>query len=197
MPSFRDDFDDDREGSQDGSSENDQDEAMKDAEEEDDAEGEAEPEGDDQSDSSHGSDTHNERRPGPTRARSRSTSGANGHHSTRPLPLAETLTAATYDIVPTVAAPHSTSINAIAATPDMRWVFTGGADGYIRKFNWTDTINGKVMLTVAQRHPFVDSVTKAGVLMSYWDNEDEHSKLNTQPALPGLILDADYNSGIQ
>jgi preprotein translocase subunit Sec61beta len=28
------------------------------------------------------------------------------------------------------------------------------------------------MLTVAQRHPFVDSVTKAGVLMSYWENEE-------------------------
>ncbi|EKG15104.1 hypothetical protein MPH_07701 [Macrophomina phaseolina MS6] len=54
----------------------------------------------------------------------------------------------------------------------MRWVFSGGADGYIRKFNWVDTANGKLMLTVAQRHPFVDSVTKAGVLLSYWENEE-------------------------
>jgi transcriptional activator SPT8 len=54
----------------------------------------------------------------------------------------------------------------------MRWVFSGGADGYIRKFNWVDTANGKLALTVAQRHPFVDSVTKAGVLLSYWENED-------------------------
>jgi transcriptional activator SPT8 len=84
----------------------------------------------------------------------------------------EALTAPVYDIVPTIAAPHSTSINAIHATPDMRWVFTGGADGYIRKFNWIDTANGKLALTVAQRHPFVDSVTKAGVLLSYWENED-------------------------
>ena len=85
----------------------------------------------------------------------------------------EVLTAAVYDIVPTIAAPHSTSINSITATPDLRWVFTGGADGYIRKFNWLETANGKSMLTVAQRHPFVDSVTKAGVLMSYWDNTEE------------------------
>lgn len=84
----------------------------------------------------------------------------------------EALTAPVYDIVPTIAAPHSTSINAITATPDLRWVFSGGADGYIRKFNWVETANGKVMLTVAQRHPFVDSVTKAGVLMSYWENEE-------------------------
>lgn len=77
-----------------------------------------------------------------------------------------------YDIAPTIAAPHSTSINTITATPDMRWVFSGGGDGWIRKFNWVDTVNAKSMLTVAQRHPFVDSVTKAGVLMSYWENEE-------------------------
>lgn len=89
----------------------------------------------------------------------------------------EALTAPVYDIVPTIAAPHSTSINAITATPDLRWVFSGGADGYIRKFNWVETANGKVMLTVAQRHPFVDSVTKAGVLTSYWENEEPQPKL--------------------
>ena len=90
----------------------------------------------------------------------------------RPALRPEAITAQVYDIVPTIAAPHSTSINAITATPDLRWVFTGGADGYIRKFGWVDTANGKVMLTVAQRHPFVDSVTKAGVLLSYWENEE-------------------------
>ena len=88
----------------------------------------------------------------------------------------EALSASVYDIVPTIAAPHSTSINAIAATPDLRWVFSGGTDGYIRKFNWVETANGKVMLTVAQRHPFVDSVTKAGVLTSYWENEEPQCK---------------------
>lgn len=90
----------------------------------------------------------------------------------RPSVRLEALTASVYDIIPTIAAPHSTSINCITATPDMRWVFSGGADGYVRKFNWPDTVNSKSMLTVAQRHPFVDSVTKHGVLMSYWDNEE-------------------------
>lgn len=87
----------------------------------------------------------------------------------------ECLTAKTYDIVPTTAAPHSTSINAITATADMRWVFSGGSDGYVRKFNWAESINSKLMLTVAQRHPFVDSVVKAGVLMTYWENIDGNS----------------------
>lgn len=84
----------------------------------------------------------------------------------------EALTAAQYDIVPTMAAPQSTSINAITATPDMRWVFSGGSDGYVRMYNWVETANGKVPLTVAQKHPFVDSVMKAGSLLTYWENEE-------------------------
>ncbi|PHH50127.1 Transcription factor spt8 [Ceratocystis fimbriata CBS 114723] len=90
----------------------------------------------------------------------------------RPSLRPETITARLYDIVPTMAAPHSTSINAIAVTPDLRYWMTGGADGYIRKYDGGSTINGKLPLTVAQRHPFVDSVFKAGVLMGYWENEE-------------------------
>ncbi|KAH7081408.1 WD40-repeat-containing domain protein [Paraphoma chrysanthemicola] len=104
--------------------------------------------------------------------RAAAASGILGNLPFRPSVRQEALNAPVYDIMPTIAAPHSTSINAITATPDMRWVFSGGADGYIRKFNWVDTANGKLALTVAQRHPFVDSVTKAGVLLSYWENED-------------------------
>ncbi|KAL8806350.1 MAG: hypothetical protein Q9182_001380 [Xanthomendoza sp. 2 TL-2023] len=107
----------------------------------------------------------------------------------------EALTASVYDIVPTIAAPHSTSINSITATPDLRWVFSGGADGYIRKFNWIDTVNGKSMLTVAQRHPFVDSVTKAGVLMSYWENEDSQAKATTGEE--GPYLSSVYSLAVQ
>jgi transcriptional activator SPT8 len=98
--------------------------------------------------------------------------GVLGNLPFRPSVRQEALDALVYDIIPTIAAPQSTSINAITAVPDMRWVFTGGADGYIRRFNWVDTANGKLALTVAQRHPFVDTVTKAGVLLSYWENED-------------------------
>ncbi|KAI0394544.1 WD40 repeat-like protein [Xylariaceae sp. FL0594] len=90
----------------------------------------------------------------------------------RPHIRPEVLTAKTYDIVPTMAAPMATSINAMAITPDLRYWMTGGSDGYIRKYDGPATINGKTLLTVAQRHPFVDSVTKAGVLMSYWENAE-------------------------
>ena len=107
---------------------------------------------------------------------SQSTSRTSVFPSIRP----EALTALDYDIVPTIAAPQSTSINVITATPDMRWVFSGGSDGYIRKFNWIDTANNKIALTVAQRQHLVDTISKAGVLTSYWENEDPGSKLFKQ-----------------
>ena len=90
----------------------------------------------------------------------------------RPSIRPEAITARLYDIVPTMAAPQSTSVNAMAVTPDLRYWITGGSDGYIRKYDGPGTINGKLALTVAQKHPFVDSVTKAGILMSYWENEE-------------------------
>jgi transcriptional activator SPT8 len=86
-----------------------------------------------------------------------------------------------YDIVPVLAAPHATSVNTITATRDMRWVFTGGSDGYIRKFDHFGGMNGRVPLTVAQKHPFVDSVTKAGVLLSYWENEEPPDDVFSTP----------------
>ena len=100
----------------------------------------------------------------------------------------EALTASTYDIVPTIAAPQGTSINAITATPDMRFWFSGGTDGYIRKYDGVASINGKTLLTVAQRHPFVDSVVKAGVLMTYWDNEEPLLKSEDHPLSPVYSL---------
>lgn len=89
----------------------------------------------------------------------------------RPSVRPEAITVSAYDIVPTIAALQSTSINAVAATPDMRWVFSGGTDGYIRKLHWPDSACGKVPVTVAQKHPFVESVVKAVALLSYRENE--------------------------
>jgi transcriptional activator SPT8 len=58
---------------------------------------------------------------------------------------------------------HPTDVFSIAATPCMRWVLTGGADGRIRKWDFFASINGKIPLTSAQRQGHVDSVTKASV----------------------------------
>ncbi|KAF3406365.1 Transcription factor spt8 [Talaromyces pinophilus] len=184
MPSLADD-DDDRDiiGSQDGSSDN-EDEQMRDV---DDNEGEGENDNDNDNDADADADQDlDQEQDADSPSNNSQTSDGPGNdaqqddqdipmdplHAFRPTVRPECLTATTYDIVPTTAAPQSTSINAVTSTGDMRWVFSGGSDGYIRKYNWVDSINGKLMLTVAQRHPFVDSVVKAGVLMNYWENMD-------------------------
>ncbi|KAK1140197.1 Transcription factor spt8 [Aspergillus melleus] len=184
MASMEEDDDRDLAGSQDGSSDNEMEDTLRDAddggnENDADADQDADQDPDSPSNASHVSESAGvaaQPNPdvemsnvGPTNITSDPISLL--HPSVR----AECLTASTYDIVPTTAAPHSTSINAVTATADMRWVFSGGSDGYVRKFNWVDSINSKLMLTVAQRHPFVDSVIKAGVLMTYWENMDGNS----------------------
>ncbi|KAL4799676.1 transcription factor [Aspergillus venezuelensis] len=185
MASLVEDEDDrDLAGSQDGSSDNEMEDTLRDADEGDadnepdmDADGDA----DDQdagspSNASHASESagvapqQNQDAPVPPPVPNNASPDLLSifHPSVRP----DCLTASSYDIVPTTAAPHSTSINAITATADMRWVFSGGSDGYVRKFNWVDSINSKLTLTVAQRHPFVESVIKAGVIMTYWESMD-------------------------
>ncbi|KAJ1965502.1 Transcription factor spt8 [Dipsacomyces acuminosporus] len=77
-----------------------------------------------------------------------------------------------YDIVPTISMINPYQIHAIAATSNTRWVFTGGEDGYIKKWDFNATVNGRQMLTQGQRHSHVDSVVKAGVMASYWDHND-------------------------
>ncbi|KAJ2768369.1 Transcription factor spt8 [Coemansia nantahalensis] len=77
-----------------------------------------------------------------------------------------------YDILPTMAFLNQYQIYTIAATANMRWVFTGGEDGYIKRWDFGATVGGKQLLTQTQRHPYVDSVSKAGVMASYWDHSD-------------------------
>ncbi|KAL2002463.1 hypothetical protein VTN02DRAFT_6730 [Thermoascus thermophilus] len=182
MPSIAEEDDDrDLAGSQDGSSDNDMDDTMRDVDDGDgdnepDMDAEPEPEPDSPSNTSQASEGIGGASQQTTAATITSPGSSNVASDPlsvfRPTVRPECLTATTYDIVPTTAAPHSTSINAVTATADMRWVFSGGSDGYVRKFNWVESINSKLMLTVAQRHPFVDSVIKAGVLMTYWENMD-------------------------
>ncbi|PWY90835.1 transcription factor [Aspergillus heteromorphus CBS 117.55] len=175
--------DDDRDlaGSQDGSSDNEMDDALRDADDggndnEPDVDADADQDAESQSNVSHASESAGvAAQPNPDVEMTSSTVAnavSDPLSAFHPSVRSECLTASTFDIVPTTAAPHSTSINAVTATADMRWVFSGGSDGYVRKFNWVDSINSKLMLTVAQRHPFVDSVIKAGVLMTYWENMD-------------------------
>uniref|UniRef100_A0A093XAF7 Transcription factor spt8 n=1 Tax=Talaromyces marneffei PM1 TaxID=1077442 RepID=A0A093XAF7_TALMA len=166
------DEDDDRDiaGSQDGSSDN-EDEQMRDVDDGD-GDNEQDQEQEQDGDSPSNNSQTSEGAGGVSQQDTNATAETDYLATFRPTVRPECLTASVYDIVPTTAVPQSTSINTVTSTADMRWVFTGGSDGYIRKYNWVDSINGKLMLTVAQRHPFVDSVVKAGVLMNYWENMD-------------------------
>jgi len=188
-------MDDDEDRSVGSGSDNDQDETMRDVDDEDDRadedmdNDEADENGDDNDDddADNDEDVDNQSDGAPENDQSRNLQQNGTQDSTAEAaaqstdtktaidyshPRPEALTAISYDIVPTIAAPQSTSINAICGTADSRWIFTGGSDGYIRQFNWIDSANGKTQLTVAQRHPFVDSVVKAGVVMTYWENYD-------------------------
>ncbi|CAA18434.1 SAGA complex subunit Spt8 [Schizosaccharomyces pombe] len=108
-------------------------------------------------------------------------------------------TASFYDVVPTLAIPMATSINAFAFTSDLKWLFTGGEDGYIRKYDFFPSINGDLSLTVAQRHPFVDTVTKAGILLNYWENAYDGNKPSSVYSLAahsrGLWVLSGVNNG--
>ncbi|KAJ3040559.1 Transcription factor spt8 [Rhizophlyctis rosea] len=81
--------------------------------------------------------------------------------------------AETYLFEPVVSAVHPCSIYCAAATRNMRWLFTGGDDGFIRKWDFAPSLNGVQMLTQNQRHGLVDSIQKGGVLLSAWENEEQ------------------------
>ena len=208
--------------SQDGGSENDPDETMRDADGDDDEgqeedmddaddgdEGEVDADGEGDNDDEGNEDDSNEQ---PSDQQQSADADAADQSQTQDEeskaaadlshPRPEALTASTYDIVPTIAAPQSTSINALCGTADSRWIFTGGADGYIRQYNWVESVNGKTQLTVAQRHPFVDSVVKAGVMMTYWENWDarkqtpESTSLITTQTLSPVYALACHSQGL-
>lgn len=75
------------------------------------------------------------------------------------------------DIVPVVAMPVGGPTNAVSFSRGPKWLFTGGEDGFVRKYNLVSSLNGEAPLTVAQRHQIVDSITLGGALDGYWENE--------------------------
>lgn len=102
---------------------------------------------------------------------------------------------ATYlDISPMVACPYANQCHAFAVSEGPKWLLTGGEDGFIRKYDFTASIEGKSPLTVAQKHNLMDSITKAGVIGSYWENEQPQTKQQIMDGNP-KIKPSDFTSG--
>lgn len=98
------------------------------------------------------------------------------------------------EIVPTTSIPYTSQCHAIALTEGPRLILTGGEDGFIRKYDFIASIEGKSPLTMAQKHNMVDSVTKAGVISSYWENEQPITQTELLQANP-KIKPADFATG--
>lgn len=94
--------------------------------------------------------------------------------------------ATVFDIVPSVAIPYTSQCHSLAFTSGPKWILTGGEDGFIRKYDFFQSIEGKSPLTMAQRHNLVDSITKAGVISSYWENEQPLTKSELMKLNPKL-----------
>lgn len=99
-----------------------------------------------------------------------------------------------FDIIPSVAIPYTSECHALAFTDGPKWILTGGEDGFIRKYDFIASIEGKSPLTMAQRHNLVDTITKAGVISSYWENEQPLTKKQMMETNPKLKI-SDFSTG--
>lgn len=90
-----------------------------------------------------------------------------------------------YNISPFAAIPIQTDVNAMAVSKGLRNLFLGGADGYIRKFDLLGTLEGKMTLTIIQKHALAESMEYAGILQSYWENEIPSKRSQITPSANG------------
>lgn len=97
--------------------------------------------------------------------------------------LEESITKQVSEINPIVAIPYASSVYSISLTKGPTWLFTGGEDGLIRKFDFFESVQGKNLLTVSQRHQLIDSILFNGVICSYWENEVPFYKSNLNQVL--------------
>ncbi|TPX45164.1 hypothetical protein SeLEV6574_g04042 [Synchytrium endobioticum] len=55
----------------------------------------------------------------------------------------------------------------------MKWVLTGGDDGFIRKYDFFASMNGKLHMAGLQTQAHSDAIHYGGVLLSAWDNAEQ------------------------
>lgn len=83
-----------------------------------------------------------------------------------------------YNIYPTAAIPIQSHVNALTMSKGLKYMFVGGSDGYIRKYDFLNTVQGKLSLTIIQKHSLAESINNAGILTGYWENEIPQYKKN-------------------
>lgn len=148
-----------------------------------------------------------EKQPEPVRAPSKEPEGSSemdidskqendefSHLSPRERMIAKARIASEFDIIPTLALPYTSQCQSLAFTDGPKWILTGGEDGFIRKYDLISSIQGKNLLTTAQRQNLVDSITKAGVIVSYWENEQPITRKELMAANP-KIKPSDFEMG--
>ena len=96
---------------------------------------------------------------------------------------ADTTTPQSYSFEPLLTIPHATSVHAIAVPPCCTHIFTGGADGYIRKYSLYESLNGKSVKpdsNLIAKPPYNYTPSSATIavngatphLSGYWENTD-------------------------
>jgi transcriptional activator SPT8 len=73
-------------------------------------------------------------------------------------------------------------------------LFTGGEDGFIRKYNIVSSLNGSCLLTGVQRHGLVDSIQKGGALVSAFENEALQPAINEDEHKVSPVYSLDVHS---
>lgn len=77
-----------------------------------------------------------------------------------------------YSFTPKIAITTSGSgINSLCLTKYYKYLFLGGDDGFLRKYNFIKSLKGESPLTIQQKHFVVDGVMNNGYISSYTPNE--------------------------
>lgn len=77
-----------------------------------------------------------------------------------------------YSFTPKIAITTSGSgINSLSLTKHYKFLFLGGDDGFLRKYNFIKSLKGESPLTIQQKHFVVDGVMNNGYISSYTPNE--------------------------
>lgn len=108
--------------------------------------------------------------------------------------IAKARKATDFDIIPQVAIPYTSQCHALAFTQGPKWILTGGEDGFIRKYDFIQSVEGKAPLTMAQKHNLTDPLSNGGVICSYWENEQPLTRKQLMKQNPKL-KDSDFSTG--